>query len=153
MTSSVACATAILPGKPAPAVALSRVVPTAKTTRSAAKPKAAATPAPAGSYRRIYAVVARIPRGKVATYGQIAALADLPRQARLVGYALNVLPPDTRLPWHRVVNAQGQISLRSNGLGHDQIQAQLLGREGVRLVAGRIALDQHRWQPALRLKR
>jgi methylated-DNA-protein-cysteine methyltransferase-like protein len=146
---------------------LSAAVSSAKPKRPAAKrtsprPKSPATAKPrageanareASSYTRIYAVVARIPRGKVATYGQIAALADLPRQARLVGYALNVLPPDTRLPWHRVVNAQGQISLRSNGLGHDQIQAQLLGREGVRLVAGRIALDQHRWQPALRLKR
>jgi methylated-DNA-protein-cysteine methyltransferase-like protein len=145
MTWSLACATAILPGKPAPAMALSGVVPTAKTTRSAVKAKA--TPAPASSYRRIYAVVARIPRGKVATYGQVAALADLPRQARLVGYALNVLPADTRVPWHRVVNARGEISLRSNGLGHDQIQAQLLTREGVRIVAGKIALAEQRWRP------
>jgi methylated-DNA-protein-cysteine methyltransferase-like protein len=109
------------------------------------KPKA--PPSPASSYRRIYTVVKRIPRGKVATYGQIAALADLPRQARLVGYALNVLPADTALPWHRVVNAKGEISLRSNGLGYDQIQAQLLTREGVRIVGGKIALDQQRWQP------
>jgi methylated-DNA-protein-cysteine methyltransferase-like protein len=124
---------------------LSRAVRSAKKPRSVVKPKAPASPA--SSYRRIYAVVARIPRGKVATYGQIAALADLPRQARLVGYALNVLPADTAPPWHRVVNAKGEISLRSNGLGHDQIQAQLLTREGVRIVGGKIALDQQRWQP------
>jgi len=99
------------------------------------------------SYRRIYAVVARIPRGRVATYGQVAELAQLPRQARLVGYALNVLPPDTDVPWHRVVNAAGRVSLRGNGLGHEDLQTQLLKREGVKLTAGVIALDRFRWEP------
>jgi methylated-DNA-protein-cysteine methyltransferase-like protein len=109
-------------------------------------------PAPApSSHQRIHAVVARIPGGKIATYGQIAILAGLPRQARLVGYALNALPAGTRLPWHRVVNAKGEISPRSNGLGHDQIQAQLLTREGVRLVRGKIDLERYRWQPRGRL--
>jgi methylated-DNA-protein-cysteine methyltransferase-like protein len=111
------------------------------------QPARPARPAPSGSYRAIYAVVARIPRGKVATYGQVAQLADLPRQARLVGYALNVLPAGRRLPWHRVVNAKGQISARSNDLGHDQMQAQLLAREGVRIVAGQIDLGSQRWRP------
>jgi methylated-DNA-protein-cysteine methyltransferase related protein len=92
-------------------------------------------------------VVSRIPRGKVATYGQVAELAGLPRQARLVGYALNVLPDGSAVPWHRVVNAQGRISPRSNDLGHDQVQAQLLAREGIRLQKGVIALAQQRWQP------
>jgi methylated-DNA-protein-cysteine methyltransferase related protein len=99
------------------------------------------------SYRRIYAVVARIPRGKVATYGQVATLAGLPRQARLVGYALNVLPAGSPLPWHRVVNARGQVSPRRSGLGHDQIQAQLLKREGVKWSGDSIRLAEHQWRP------
>jgi methylated-DNA-protein-cysteine methyltransferase-like protein len=98
-------------------------------------------------YKRIYAVVSRIPRGRVATYGQVAALARLPRQARLVGYALNVLPQDTDVPWHRVVNAAGKVSTRGNGLGHEELQAQLLRREGVRFVGGAIPLTRYRWQP------
>ena len=97
------------------------------------------------SYRRIYDVVSRIPRGQVANYGQVAELAGLPRQARLVGYALNVLPPDTEVPWHRVVNAQGRVSVRGDGLGHEELQAQLLRREGVRFVAGAVPLDRYRW--------
>jgi len=104
-------------------------------------------PPSSATYRRIYAAVSRIPRGRVATYGQIAEVARLPRQARLVGYALAVLPADTRVPWHRVVNAQGRISLRSNGLGGDQIQMQLLRREGVRFVNGAIPLERYRWRP------
>jgi methylated-DNA-protein-cysteine methyltransferase-like protein len=99
------------------------------------------------SYKRIYAVVRRVPRGRVATYGQVAALAALPRHARLVGYALNRLPPDSSVPWHRIVNAKGQISLRANGLGHEELQAQLLRREGVRLKEGTIALLRHQWRP------
>jgi methylated-DNA-protein-cysteine methyltransferase related protein len=99
------------------------------------------------TYRRIYAVVARIPKGRVATYGQVASLAGLPRQARLIGYALNVLPQGSALPWHRVVNAKGQISIRSDGLGYHELQAQLLKREGVRFVAGSIPLDRYGWRP------
>ena len=104
-------------------------------------------PPAASSYAKIYAVVARIPRGRVATYGQIAALAGLPRQARLVGYAMHALPADSDVPWHRVVNAAGKISLRSNGLGHDELQAHLLRREGVRFVSGAIPLARYRWEP------
>jgi methylated-DNA-protein-cysteine methyltransferase related protein len=108
-------------------------------------------PRPASdSYRRIYAVVARIPRGRVATYGQVAELARLPRRARLVGHALNVLDEDSDLPWHRVVNAKGQVSPRSNALGHEELQAQLLAREGVRFVNDTIALERHQWQPGAR---
>jgi methylated-DNA-protein-cysteine methyltransferase-like protein len=102
------------------------------------------------TYRRIYGVVSRIPRGRVATYGQVASLARLPRQARLVGYALNVLPPRSTVPWFRVVNAKGTISLRSDGLGHDQLQARLLAREGVRFVEGTISLDRFQWRPRVR---
>jgi methylated-DNA-protein-cysteine methyltransferase related protein len=104
-------------------------------------------PRAASRYPKIYAVVSRIPKGRVATYGQVAALAGLPRQARLVGYALHTLPADSDVPWHRVVNAAGKISLRADGLGHDELQAHLLRREGVRFVGGAIPLAIYRWQP------
>jgi methylated-DNA-protein-cysteine methyltransferase-like protein len=99
------------------------------------------------SYRRIYAVVRRVPRGRVATYGQVAAVAGLPRHARLVGYALNILAPDSDVPWHRIVNAKGGISLRGDGLGHEELQAQLLRREGVRLADGAVPLARYQWRP------
>jgi len=96
----------------------------------------------------IYAVVSRIPAGRVATYGQVARLAGIPGHARLVGYALSALPEGSRVPWHRVVNAKGEISPRSNGLGHDRLQAALLRREGMRIDRqGRIALAAFRWRP------
>lgn len=99
------------------------------------------------SVRKIYAAVSRIPRGRVATYGQVAAVAGLPRRARLVGYALRVLPDDTSVPWHRVVNAQGRISPRGDLLGHEELQAHLLAREGVRFTAGgAISFDRYGWQ-------
>jgi methylated-DNA-protein-cysteine methyltransferase-like protein len=101
------------------------------------------------SYARIYAVVRRIPRGRVATYGQIAELAGLPRQARQVGYALAALRDD-RVPWQRVINARGEISLRTVS-GPDELQRVLLEREGVKFDAnGRVALRAHLWQPRRR---
>jgi methylated-DNA-protein-cysteine methyltransferase-like protein len=102
---------------------------------------------PSDKYRRIYDVVVKIPKGRIATYGQVAVLAELPRQARLVGYALHALPANSRVPWHRVVNAKGEISIRSDGLGHDELQAHLLRREGVRFVANAVPLPRYRWQP------
>jgi methylated-DNA-protein-cysteine methyltransferase-like protein len=99
---------------------------------------------------KIYAVVSRIPKGRVATYGQVAAEAGLPRRARLVGTALRVLRDDTVVPWHRVVNAQGRISPRGDALGHEELQAHLLRREGVRLAAGAISLARYQWRPAAR---
>ena len=107
-------------------------------------------PTASSSYPKIYAAVSRIPKGRVATYGQIASLAGLPRQARLVGYAMHALPADSDVPWHRVVNAAGKISIRSDGLGHDELQAQLLRREGVRFVDGAIPLATFRWKPRSR---
>lgn len=95
----------------------------------------------------IYAVVSRIPSGRVATYGQVARLAGIPGHARLVGYALSALPEGSRVPWHRVVNAKGEVSPRSNGAGHDRLQAVLLRREGVRFDRkGRISLAAFRWR-------
>jgi methylated-DNA-protein-cysteine methyltransferase related protein len=98
-----------------------------------------------GLHLRIHQVVSRIPRGRVATYGQVARLAGLPGQARLVGYALHALPADTSVPWQRVVNAQGGISTPP---GHDTRQRRLLEREGIRFDArGRIPLADFRWRP------
>ena len=107
-------------------------------------------PSKSDSYRRIYAVVSRIPKGRVATYGQVARLAGLPRHARLCGYAMHALPADSDVPWHRVVNAAGKISIRGDGLGHDELQAHLLRREGVRFVNGAIPLARFLWQPRSR---
>ena len=96
-----------------------------------------------GLHRRIHEVVLRIPRGRVATYGQVARLAGLPGQARLVGYALHALPVGTSVPWQRVVNAQGAISTPA---GHDARQRRLLQREGVRFdTRGRIPLADFQW--------
>ncbi len=98
------------------------------------------------SYARIYAVVRRIPRGRVATYGQVALLAGLPRHARLVGYALHALPDASRVPWQRVINAQGQVSPRAVP-SWDGLQVQLLEREGVRFDAcGRVSLARYQWR-------
>lgn len=100
------------------------------------------------SYERIYAVVCDIPRGKVATYGQVAQLAGLGRAARQAGYALHALGEETGVPWHRVVNARGETSLRSSGNG-DRIQRRLLEAEGVRFDArDRIPMDRFQWRPA-----
>ena len=100
------------------------------------------------SYAKIYGVVSRIPKGRVATYGQIARLAGLGGQARLVGYAMHALPTGTRVPWQRVVNAQGTISLPGKSALR---QRDLLEKEGVRFdVRGRIDLDRFLWQPRAR---
>ncbi len=97
--------------------------------------------------RRIYDTVRRIPRGRVATYGQVAELAGLAGHARQVGYALNGLPEGSDVPWHRVLNAQGRISL-GGGRGFGEVQRKLLEREGVRFDrAGRVDLAVYRWKP------
>lgn len=102
----------------------------------------------AGARARIYSVVARIPRGRVATYGQVARLAGLAGQARQVGYALAALPDGSRLPWHRVVNAKGEISLRIGGGPESVLQRLRLQRERVRFDSrGRIRLEVYRWLP------
>lgn len=99
------------------------------------------------SYARIYAVVRRIPRGRIASYGQVAALAGLPRHARLVGYALHALPPDGDVPWHRVVNAKGELSLRATP-GFEHVQRGLLEDEGVHFDGrGRASHAEFGWRP------
>jgi methylated-DNA-protein-cysteine methyltransferase related protein len=102
------------------------------------------------TYQDIYAVVRRIPRGRVATYGQVAVLAGLPGHARQVGYALHALAEGTTVPWHRVVNARGSCSLRSVP-GAELTQRLLLEREGIRFdAAGRVALAKVRWRGTIR---
>lgn len=91
---------------------------------------------------RVWRVVASIPAGRVATYGQIAELAGLPRGARRVGRVLAALPADSRLPWHRVINAAGRISL-PGAVGARQ--RRLLREEGVRLRGGRVDLRRYGW--------
>lgn len=96
-------------------------------------------------YELIWSAVKRIPRGRVATYGQIAELAGLEGHARQVGYALHSLPERSDVPWHRVINAKGEISPRSAGDSHE-LQRMLLESEGVGVdERGRIDLKRYRW--------
>jgi methylated-DNA-protein-cysteine methyltransferase-like protein len=102
------------------------------------------------SYRRIYAVVRRIPRGRVATYGQVAKLAGLGGAARQVGYALHALSGSSPRPWQRVINASGRISLPATGGGLEQ-RFRLLS-EGVLLdQRGAISLARYQWKPRSRI--
>jgi methylated-DNA-protein-cysteine methyltransferase-like protein len=97
------------------------------------------------SRARIYEVVRRIPRGRVATYGDVAKAAGLPGHARQVGYALAALDADTDVPWHRVVNAQGRVSARAGDRSSEALQQTLLRAEGVRFgLAGSIDLRRYR---------
>lgn len=101
---------------------------------------------PRDSWTRIYAVVRRIPRGRVATYGQVARVAGLHNAARQVGYALHALGDGTAVPWHRVLNAQGGISMRSGAA--PLTQRLRLEREGVVFdQAGRVKLARFAWRP------
>jgi methylated-DNA-protein-cysteine methyltransferase-like protein len=94
----------------------------------------------------VCAVVGRIPKGWVATYGQVAAMAGLPRRARLVGHILQQLDPGTDLPWHRVVNAKGEVSFSPSRNGSDALQQRLLEGEGVVFDGrNRVDLDRFRW--------
>ena len=102
------------------------------------------------TYRRIYAIVQRIPSGRVATYGQVATLAGMSGHARQVGYALHALDDGSSVPWHRVVNARGAISPRAQRLS-EPLQRMLLEREGVTFdTAGRLDLTRYRWRPRRR---
>ena len=101
------------------------------------------------SYRRIWQQAALIPEGQVASYGQIAKLAGLPRRAaRMVGRALGSAPPAMQLPWHRVVNAQGRISIPRSSRGFER-QCELLEREGIEVRDGQLDMDRYRWEPSL----
>ena len=101
-------------------------------------------------FKLIQRTVQRIPRGRVATYGQIARVAGLAGQARQVGYALHALSEDSGVPWHRVINAKGEISLR----GLADLQQALLEDEGVEFNRhGRVDLERYAWRPRTRTPR
>ena len=97
--------------------------------------------------KQILSVIQLIPQGKVASYGQIAKLAGLPRHARLVGYVLKHLDAISTVPWHRVVNAQGKISTQRCNENRENIQQLKLAAENVFMVNGRISLKQYQWLP------
>lgn len=98
------------------------------------------------SRARIYAVIRRVPRGKVSTYGDIAKIAGYPGHARQVGYALHALGSHAPIPWHRVINSSGRISLPPEEGGAEQ-RLRLVA-EGVMVQAGgRVKLTEYRWAP------
>ena len=100
------------------------------------------------NYDRIYTTVRNIPYGKVATYGQVADLAGLYGKARLVGYALFRVQIADDIPWHRVINSQGEISYSFKRQGGDYLQKVLLEEEGIEFKPnGKINLRIYRWQP------
>lgn len=95
-------------------------------------------------FAAIYAVVLRIPRGRVATYGAIAELAGLPRRARLAGAALRNAPASLKLPWHRVIAASGRLAFPFGGDAYEE-QRKRLAREGVVFVGRQIDLRRYGW--------
>jgi len=96
------------------------------------------------TFELIYDVVKQIPRGKVATYGQVAALAGNKRWSRVVGYALHVNPDPEHIPCHRVVNRLGEVS-KAFAFGGENRQVALLENEGVKVVGTRVDLEQYGW--------
>ncbi len=101
----------------------------------------------------VYRAVRRIPEGRVSTYGEIARLAGIPRAARQVGYALNALTGGEDVPWHRVINARGEISARGEREYAD-LQRSLLESEGIDFDRrGRVDLETYGWKPRARRKK
>jgi methylated-DNA-protein-cysteine methyltransferase-like protein len=92
----------------------------------------------------IYLVIHSIPKGKVATYGQIAAIAGLPGKARMVGKILSRLPQGSAIPWHRVINAAGKVSLPEGSDGYE-VQQRRLKQEGIGFNGSRIKLKIYQW--------
>lgn len=90
----------------------------------------------------IYTALKSVPAGKLVTYGQLATMAGLPRAARLVGTVLCQLPEDSELPWHRVVNAQGRISMPEGSVGYRE-QVRRLKLEGIEVNQGKIRLKEY----------
>ena len=97
------------------------------------------------TFEKIYEAVKKIPRGKVCTYGQIAAMAGNPRWSRVVGYALHVNPEPGTIPCHRVVTRNGEVS-RAFAFGGENMQRLLLSEEGVEFLDdGRVDLHRYIW--------
>jgi methylated-DNA-protein-cysteine methyltransferase-like protein len=105
-------------------------------------------PVSRGAYPRVYQVVTRIPRGRVATYGQVAVLAGIPNAPRVAGYALHALPQGSPVPWHRVVAAGGRLSLGKLDPSGALTQRLRLEHEGVRFDGrGCVDMERHTWRP------
>ena len=98
--------------------------------------------------KRIWATIADIPPGTVASYGQIAEIAGIPRGARQVAYALRVAPDTLQLPWFRVIQAAGTLAFERDSAAFRR-QKRLLAKDGVPLVNGRVNMAAYRWQPDL----
>ena len=98
------------------------------------------------SYTIIWKTVRRIPKGKVSTYGQIARIAGLGENARLVGYAMHNIPRGSTVPWHRVINSKGAISLPQKD-GMYQLQKRLLQKEKIIFKGEKIDLSKYEWVP------
>lgn len=96
------------------------------------------------TFDMIYEAVKKIPKGQVASYGQVAALAGSRRWARVVGYALHACPDPGRIPWHRVVRQDGSLAFGS-GEGPQNLQRALLEGEGVRFRDGKVIMEDYRW--------
>lgn len=96
------------------------------------------------TFERIYEAVKRIPKGQVATYGQIAALAGNRRWARVVGYALHANPDSKHIPCSRVVTKDGNVS-QAFAFGGANRQVELLMAEGVTFLDGRVDMEKHQW--------
>lgn len=102
-------------------------------------------PAQGSVYEKIYALVRKVPRGRVASYGQIARLVDR-CTPRMVGYAMAAVPEGSGIPWHRIINRQGRVSPRSAGDG-SLAQKALLESEGISFdAAGRVDLEKVGWR-------
>ena len=101
-------------------------------------------------YQKVYQLTKKIPKGKVATYGQIASMISTPRAARMVGWALHVYPESEKIPWQRVINSKGMIS--TTCFDHPKnLQANLLKLEGIKVKEKNnnyfIDLDKYLWRP------
>ena len=107
-------------------------------------PGGAGTGRSLSTYELIRETVRQVPRGKVATYGQIAREAGFPGQPRIVGYALHTLPAASGVPWHRIINAHGRISFAKES-GSYARQMRLLKKEGILFVKGVVDLKKFGW--------
>ena len=97
---------------------------------------------------KIWATICDIPEGSVASYGQIAEIAGIPRGARQVGYALRHLPRGHSVPWHRVITASGKIAFEQGSDAFNE-QSKRLMMEDVAILEGRVEMRKYRWQPDL----
>ena len=102
------------------------------------------TKQPTSTYQAIWSIVRQIPKGRVATYGEIAKLSGLVGKSRLVGYALHNLPPNSNIPWHRVINSKGKISLPKKNGKYAQ-QKKLLSKERIIIKNEKIDFNKYGW--------